>query len=100
MAKKFHLNERGLILTLIKSKVLVSITMQLAFSCQTILQKSVTVFSVGPCVTIYAFGFSKLCNRHVNIRQIYFNDWYVHGICSVLMSKLMFVVDCSNKNHH
>ena len=74
--------------------------MQLALSCQTILQKSVTVFSVGPCVTIYAFGFSKPCNRYVNIRQIYFSDWYVHGICSVLMSKLMFVVDCSNKNHH
>lgn len=63
--------------------------MQLAFSCQTILQKSVTVFSVGPCVTIYAFGFSKLCNRYVNIMQIYF----MTGICSVLMSKLMFVVD-------
>jgi hypothetical protein len=74
--------------------------MQLAFSCQTILQKSVTVFSVGPCVTIYAFGFSKLCNRFVNIRKIYLNVWMVDGICSVLMSKLMFVVNCSNKNHH
>jgi hypothetical protein len=61
--------ETDSILTLIKSKVLVSITIQLAFSCQTILQKSVTVFSVGPSVTIYAFGFSKLCNRFISIMK-------------------------------
>jgi hypothetical protein len=67
-AKNVILDEKDSILTLIKSNVLVSITIQLAFSCQTILQKSVTVFSVGPCVTMYAFGFSKLCNRLANMR--------------------------------
>lgn len=38
--------------TLMKSNVFVSITMQQAFSCQTIRQNSVTVFSMGPWVTM------------------------------------------------
>ena len=40
------------LLTRMKSKVLVTITIQEHLSCQTILQKSPIVFSVGPWVTI------------------------------------------------
>lgn len=39
-------------MTLMKSKVLVTMTMQEALSCQTILQKSGMVSSVGPWVTM------------------------------------------------
>ena len=39
-------------LTLMKSKVLVTMTIQEALSCQTILQKSPMVVSVGPWVTM------------------------------------------------
>lgn len=46
-----------------KSKVFVSITIAAARSCQIIRQKSSTVSSVGPCVTIYAFGFNILCGQ-------------------------------------
>ena len=43
-----------------KSKVLVTMTMQEAFSCHTIRQKSGIVDSVGPWVTMYAFGWTRL----------------------------------------
>ena len=49
-------------LTRMKSKVLVTITIQEHLSCQTILQKSPIVFSVGPWVTIYALGWTRLWN--------------------------------------
>lgn len=39
-------------------------TIQLARSCQIIRQNSLTVTSVGPWVTMYALGFSKLCNQN------------------------------------
>jgi len=39
-------------LTLMKSKVLVTMTMQEALSCQTIRQKSPIVVSIGPWVTM------------------------------------------------
>ena len=38
-------------------------TMHEAFSCQTIRQKSPIDVSVGPCVTMYAFGCVRLCER-------------------------------------
>ena len=47
-------------ITRMKSKVLVTMTMQEAFSCQTIRQKSGIVDSVGPWVTMYAFGWTRL----------------------------------------
>ena len=47
-------------ITRMKSKVLVTITMQEARSCQTILQKSGMVDSVGPWVTMYALGWTRL----------------------------------------
>jgi hypothetical protein len=43
-------------MTLMKSKVLVTMTMQEARSCQTIRQKSPIVISLGPWVTMYALG--------------------------------------------
>ena len=52
-----------------KSKVLVTMTMQEAFSCQTILQKSGIVDSVGPWVTMYALGCTRLCGRETEIYQ-------------------------------
>ena len=53
-------------ITLIKSNVLVNMTMQLAFTCHTNRQKSATVRSLGPCVTTYAFGFSILCTKRMH----------------------------------
>ena len=47
-------------MTRMKSKVLVTMTMQEAFSCHTIRQKSGIVDSVGPWVTMYAFGWTRL----------------------------------------
>ena len=47
-------------ITRMKSKVLVTITMHEARSCQTILQKSGMVDSVGPWVTMYALGWTRL----------------------------------------
>ena len=47
-------------ITRMKSKVLVTMTIQEAFSCQTILQKSGMVDSVGPWVTMYALGWTRL----------------------------------------
>lgn len=46
--------------TFVKSNVFVNMIIALTFSCQTIRQKSKTVSSVGPWVTMYAFGFNKL----------------------------------------
>ena len=50
-------------MTRMKSKVLVTMTMQEAFSCQAILQKSGMVVSVGPWVTMYALGWTRLWGR-------------------------------------
>ena len=50
------------IVYLMKSNVLVTMTIQEARSCQAILQKSGMVDSVGPWVTMYAFGCTRLYN--------------------------------------
>lgn len=55
------------LLTLMKSKVFVSMTIAAARSCQIMRQKSTTVSSVGPWVTMYAFGFNILCGQNKTI---------------------------------
>ena len=54
------INNQQAHMTRMKSNVLVTMTMQEAFSCQTIRQKSGIVDSVGPWVTMYAFGCTRL----------------------------------------
>ena len=44
---------------------MLTMTMQLARSCHVIRQKSGMVDSVGPWVTMYALGCTRLCKRRV-----------------------------------
>ena len=73
-------------LTLEFSTRLVTMTMEVVFCSQTIVQKSIMVFGSGPCVAMYSLSVLSPCNciqnhfQEICISVVFFYYYYLFGI--------------------